>query len=289
MQKNPVRDRQWHCSSRAAVVGSLILRRITTCRISDAYLFRAKGLLKRDKISEISNLGDQERRTRPLAGRGAAIWSTSKSPTASHGGVRDTMFRNSALTVTLLLSFLHVSSAVPNRGKTYSASLRKHRRASHHNIDNLRGGAIDKVDITSIDVSTMTTGEGEDEKICIIGSGNWGCAIATVLGRNAARLPFCNDEVSMWVFDEEVTLPVDKTTAKLSDVMNTLHENIKYLPGVTLPSNVRAIPDLKEACKNATLVRKYPSFFASFAASCSSSSSSYSSRPLSSSAQSLCS
>jgi len=43
---------------------------------------------------------------------------TSKSPTASNGGVRD-MFRNSALTVALLLSFFHVTSAVPNRGKTY--------------------------------------------------------------------------------------------------------------------------------------------------------------------------
>lgn len=190
------------------------------------------------------------------------IWTTSTTPTASNGGVRD-MFRNSALTVALLLSFFHVTSAVPNRGKTYSSSLHKHCRASHHNIDYLRGGVIDKDDSTSIDVSTMTAGEGEDEKICIIGSGNWGCAIATVLGRNAAHLPFCNDEVSMWVFDEQVTLP-DKTTAKLSDVMNTLHENIKYLPGVKLPSNVRAIPDLKEACKNATLVREDPSLFASF-------------------------
>ena len=209
-----------------------------------------------------------------------------KEPNSSHDGVQD-MFRNSALTVILLLSFIHATSAVPNRGKTYSSSLHKHRRSSHHNIDNLRGGVIETED-TSIDVSTMTMGEGEDEKICIIGSGNWGCAIATVLGRNAARLPFCNDEVSMWVFDEQVTLPVDKTTVKLSDVINTLHENIKYLPGVKLPSNVKAIPDLKEACKNATLVRESPSLYASFSASCSLPSSSYSSRHFSSSAQSLC-
>jgi len=94
----------------------------------------------------------------------------------------------------------------------------------------------------------------EREKICIIGSGNWGSAIATVLGRNAARLPFCNDEVTMWVFEEQVSLPPDNTTANLSDVINTRHENVKYLPGITLPSNVRAIPDLKDACKNATLL-----------------------------------
>ena len=37
------------------------------------------------------------------------------------------------------------------------------------------------------------------EKICIVGSGNWGSAIATVVGRNAQRLDFCQDEVNMWV------------------------------------------------------------------------------------------
>lgn len=93
----------------------------------------------------------------------------------------------------------------------------------------------------------------EKEQICIIGSGNWGSAIATVLGRNAAKLPFCNSEVRMWVFEEEVPLPDDKSkTAKLSEVINTRHENIKYLPGVTLPSNVRAVPNLEEACRGAT-------------------------------------
>ena len=101
----------------------------------------------------------------------------------------------------------------------------------------------------------LQTHENDKETICIIGSGNWGCAIATVLGRNAARLPFCNDNVNMWVYDEEVTLPSDdKSTALLSDVINNLHENVKYLPGVKLPPNVKAIPNLAEACKNATLI-----------------------------------
>jgi len=124
-------------------------------------------------------------------------------------------------------------------------SLQRLRSAPHIN---LRGGDID--DSTSID----TTMKQEKEKICIIGSGNWGSAIATVLGRNAARLPFCDDEVNMWVFEEQVTLPPGNTTAKLSDVINTRHENVKYLPGVKFPTNVRAVPDLKEACKNATLL-----------------------------------
>ncbi|KAL3800275.1 hypothetical protein ACHAW5_009857 [Stephanodiscus triporus] len=167
------------------------------------------------------------------------------------------IFRNAAITVTLLLS-LQITPAVPTRGEEYSSSLRRrHRRASSNNniLYNFRGGVIDdKYDDASIDVATMKVEGGEEDKICIIGSGNWGCAIATVLGRNAARLPFCNDRVNMWVFDEQVALPSDKTTAKLSDVINALHENVKYLPGVKLPSNVIAIPDLKEACKNATLL-----------------------------------
>ena len=92
------------------------------------------------------------------------------------------------------------------------------------------------------------------EQICIIGSGNWGSAIATKIGRNAAKLPFCHDIVNMWVFEEEVTLPDSEKPVKLSRVINTRHENVKYLPGITLPSNIRAVPDLKEACRNATLL-----------------------------------
>ena len=47
-------------------------------------------------------------------------------------------------------------------------------------------------------VPTMSSASGR-EKICIVGSGNWGSAIATVVGRNAGRLHFCHDEVTMWV------------------------------------------------------------------------------------------
>ncbi len=72
----------------------------------------------------------------------------------------------------------------------------------------------------------------DKERICIIGSGNWGSAIATVLGRNALRLPFCHNEVRMWVFEEQVLLKGEKEPSKLSDVINSLHENVKYLPGV---------------------------------------------------------
>ncbi|KAL7429228.1 hypothetical protein ACHAXM_001899 [Skeletonema potamos] len=102
--------------------------------------------------------------------------------------------------------------------------------------------------------TTTTTIIMEKEKICIIGSGNWGSAIATVVGRNARRLPFCHDEVRMWVFEEEVMLKPESKKAKLSDVINEQHENIKYLPGVKIPDNVRAVPDLVEAVTDATVL-----------------------------------
>jgi glycerol-3-phosphate dehydrogenase (NAD+) len=52
----------------------------------------------------------------------------------------------------------------------------------------------------------------------------------------------------MWVFEENIN------GEKLTDIINTKHENVKYLPGIQLPENVVAIPDLKEAAKDATLL-----------------------------------
>lgn len=54
--------------------------------------------------------------------------------------------------------------------------------------------------------------------------------------------------VRQWVFEEQVD------GQKLTDIINTKHENVKYLPGVRLPENVRAIPDVVESCKDATLI-----------------------------------
>lgn len=102
--------------------------------------------------------------------------------------------------------------------------------------------------------ATMAAVTNDKERICIIGSGNWGSAIATVVGRNALRLPFCHNEVRMWVFEEQVLLKGEKETSNLSDAINSLHENVKYLPGVKIPSNVRAIPDLADAVRNATVL-----------------------------------
>lgn len=57
----------------------------------------------------------------------------------------------------------------------------------------------------------------------------------------------------MWVFEEEVDTP-EGLKQKLSEYINSRHENVKYLPGIKLPSNVVGIPDLAEACRGATLL-----------------------------------
>ena len=54
--------------------------------------------------------------------------------------------------------------------------------------------------------------------------------------------------VNMWVFEEQIE------GRKLTEIINTDHENVKYLPGVKLPANVIAVPDLVDAAKNADLL-----------------------------------
>ena len=91
------------------------------------------------------------------------------------------------------------------------------------------------------------------EKVCIVGSGNWGSAIAIPVGRNCRRLSHCENNVNMWVYEEKIDMP-NGESRKLTDIINSSHENIKYLPGITLPRNVIAVSDLEEACQGATLL-----------------------------------
>merc|ERR1719478_1851333 len=89
---------------------------------------------------------------------------------------------------------------------------------------------------------------GAKEKVAIIGSGNWGSAIAKIVGRNVADLDNFEKEVTMWVFQEQVD------GKNLTDIINTEHENVKYLPGIKFTDNVIADPDLTHAVEGATLL-----------------------------------
>ncbi|XP_055512166.1 glycerol-3-phosphate dehydrogenase 1-like protein [Leucoraja erinacea] len=85
-------------------------------------------------------------------------------------------------------------------------------------------------------------------KVCVIGSGNWGCAVAKIIGKNVQTIPKFARTVNMWVFEEMVN------NRKLTEIINQEHENVKYLPGYKLPENVVAIPDLKDAVRGADLL-----------------------------------
>ncbi|XP_048878617.1 glycerol-3-phosphate dehydrogenase [NAD(+)], cytoplasmic [Brienomyrus brachyistius] len=86
------------------------------------------------------------------------------------------------------------------------------------------------------------------KKVCLLGSGNWGSAIAKIVGANVAQNPKFDKTVNMWVFEEVVN------GRKLTEIINTEHENIKYLPGHKLPSNVVAVPELPDAVKGADIL-----------------------------------
>jgi len=85
------------------------------------------------------------------------------------------------------------------------------------------------------------------DRVAIIGSGNWGSAIARIAGMNVTKHADAFDQhVPAWVYEEEFE------GQKLTELINATHVNKKYLPDVRLPENVVAIPDLLEATKGAT-------------------------------------
>lgn len=95
-------------------------------------------------------------------------------------------------------------------------------------------------------------GTASPERVTIVGSGNWGSAVARIIGRNVKEQEGFEPEVRQWVFPEKVMH--EGKEASLPDVINTHHMNVKYLPGVQLPENVLACGDLAESTRGATLL-----------------------------------
>ncbi|CAL4250107.1 unnamed protein product, partial [Meganyctiphanes norvegica] len=82
------------------------------------------------------------------------------------------------------------------------------------------------------------TAIGHQYSVLLYGSGqklNLGSAIAKIIGANTPKFSEFENEVNMWVFEEMVD------GKKLTEIINTQHENVKYLPGHTLPSNVISV------------------------------------------------
>ena len=74
------------------------------------------------------------------------------------------------------------------------------------------------------------------EKICVLGAGSWGSALALVLAKKGY-------EVSMWTLNEEQANKINKT-----------RENIDYLPGVLFPNNIVVTTDLEETVVDSKII-----------------------------------
>ena len=72
-------------------------------------------------------------------------------------------------------------------------------------------------------------------------------------------------DVQMWVYEEQVKISeksklykADSTWSqephKLTEIINNLHENVKYLPGIPLPHNVKANPSVTDTVKDCTIL-----------------------------------
>jgi glycerol-3-phosphate dehydrogenase (NAD+) len=104
------------------------------------------------------------------------------------------------------------------------------------------------VDAPAASAPASAPGGRRGLKVSIVGSGNWGSAASTIIGRNAKRLALFDPVVRMWCFEEMVD------GKKLSETINTTHVNVKYLPRHTLPENIVAVPDVVDACVGADVV-----------------------------------
>ncbi|KAK3497470.1 NAD-dependent glycerol-3-phosphate dehydrogenase [Neurospora hispaniola] len=114
--------------------------------------------------------------------------------------------------------------------------------------------------VTKMTVNNFT----KKHKVTVIGSGNWGTTVAKLVAENCAEHPDTFEkDVQMWVYEENVTLPKDskhfdasigEQPQKLTHILNTYHENVKYLPGIPLPHNLVANPSLVDAVKDSSIL-----------------------------------
>lgn len=74
------------------------------------------------------------------------------------------------------------------------------------------------------------------KKVCILGAGSWGTAQALLLSKNVAS-------IYIW----------GRTEDNL-EIIESIRENQRYLPGVRLADNIKLTSDLSEALENAQLI-----------------------------------
>lgn len=90
------------------------------------------------------------------------------------------------------------------------------------------------------------------KKISIIGNGNWGTAIGRLLANNTIESSIFEKDVRMWGCSEEFEGRV------LNDIINSDSINPKYLPGIHLPENLKAVDDIRTLGDSDVLVFALP-------------------------------
>lgn len=73
-------------------------------------------------------------------------------------------------------------------------------------------------------------------KMCVLGAGSWGTALALVLAENG-------NEVVLWTLDENQ-----------KEIINKERSNEKYLPGISIHKNIEATCNIEYAVKDAELI-----------------------------------
>lgn len=76
----------------------------------------------------------------------------------------------------------------------------------------------------------------DKKSVAMIGAGSWGTALSLVLGDNGHT-------IHIWGKDE-------KNIAEI----NNLHQNSKYLPGITLPNEVKGTTSLEECVHDVDII-----------------------------------
>ena len=119
--------------------------------------------------------------------------------------------------------------------------------------------------ITSANMATLSI-HSKKHKVSVIGSGNWGTTIAKVVAENVQQhSDLFEQEIQMWVYEEDYQIPktskhydpgssLSTKPQKLTQLINGLHENVKYLPDIALPHNIVANPDVAATAKDATIL-----------------------------------
>lgn len=74
------------------------------------------------------------------------------------------------------------------------------------------------------------------KKVCILGSGSWGTALALVLEKNGYK-------IDMWTLNQEQ-----------ANYINDKRENVDYLPGINIPHNIRVTTNLKEVIEDSEII-----------------------------------